>query len=389
MDNNFFEKIEDHTAIKLTILEIFFPIWVNKIFFNPFNKDNGELVLFDGFSGPGIYKNGEVGSPIICLNHSIKILDKYHVLKDTNGKKLKIILYFSEKDGISYKKLCDNILFHCDIIIKQEKFYKEYCNSNKDLKVKVYNENFNKNFISFSQEIGPKPCFLFIDPFGYKDIEFGKISDFISNKKADVILNMMYEELNRFITKEDSSLNISQRNFLGATTKEFKELQSELKLSDSKNRVLKIVSFYKNKWKEKELYVSEFIIRKGKKVKMILFYITKNYTGFDAFKEIKHKIVEDIEKRKRNFNLLLINPYEDREKDIENFLLKKLKFEDIVYDDLEIEIKKHDLYFLSEVKKVIKKLIEKKEIFALSGDKRNNKKFKGTIIKKEQMMKLF
>ena len=66
---NFFENPEDHSKVKLVVLEEFFPQWIYKVFYNNYNKNNERLIVFDGFAGPGEYDNGIKGSPLICLEN--------------------------------------------------------------------------------------------------------------------------------------------------------------------------------------------------------------------------------------------------------------------------------------------------------------------------------
>lgn len=56
-------EIESHTIAKHQILERYLKAW-----FPILNRYHGRVIYLDGFSGPGRYKNGEPGSPIIALN---------------------------------------------------------------------------------------------------------------------------------------------------------------------------------------------------------------------------------------------------------------------------------------------------------------------------------
>jgi len=54
--------IEPHTAVKHKILQNYLSAW-----FPILNRYHRRVIYLDGFSGPGIYKGGEPGSPIIAL----------------------------------------------------------------------------------------------------------------------------------------------------------------------------------------------------------------------------------------------------------------------------------------------------------------------------------
>nr|NIS17177.1 three-Cys-motif partner protein TcmP [candidate division Zixibacteria bacterium]NIT56535.1 three-Cys-motif partner protein TcmP [Fodinibius sp.]NIV11531.1 three-Cys-motif partner protein TcmP [Fodinibius sp.]NIY25118.1 three-Cys-motif partner protein TcmP [Fodinibius sp.] len=66
-------KADPHTFAKHEILKVYLQKWSTIL--SNYIKDRKQFLLFvDGFAGPGIYKGGEDGSPILAiktvLNHS-------------------------------------------------------------------------------------------------------------------------------------------------------------------------------------------------------------------------------------------------------------------------------------------------------------------------------
>lgn len=59
--------LEDHTLAKHRILRGYLEAWLPIM-----GSWCPRLVLVDGFAGPGIYKKGEPGSPIVMLNAYLK-----------------------------------------------------------------------------------------------------------------------------------------------------------------------------------------------------------------------------------------------------------------------------------------------------------------------------
>lgn len=55
-------RIEAHTNAKHRILRGYLDAWLPIM-----SANNGRLVYIDGFAGPGVYADGEPGSPIIAL----------------------------------------------------------------------------------------------------------------------------------------------------------------------------------------------------------------------------------------------------------------------------------------------------------------------------------
>lgn len=56
-------KMQPHTEMKHIILKKYLDAWL------PIMANTNKKILYiDGFAGPGEYKNGEIGSPIIAIN---------------------------------------------------------------------------------------------------------------------------------------------------------------------------------------------------------------------------------------------------------------------------------------------------------------------------------
>ncbi|HZX45459.1 MAG TPA: three-Cys-motif partner protein TcmP [Candidatus Nanoarchaeia archaeon] len=54
--------ITPHTQAKHIILQKYLGAWIPII-----SKYNGKVIYVDGFSGPGEYRDGELGSPLIAI----------------------------------------------------------------------------------------------------------------------------------------------------------------------------------------------------------------------------------------------------------------------------------------------------------------------------------
>lgn len=381
----FFEEIQGHSEVKLVALEKFVIPYIRKVFYDKYNKNNGRIILFDGFAGPGEYKAGDKGSPLRCLEAAIVAYLQYKEKKskDFNEKEMKLSLYFCEKDKDNYLLLCNKIEQRIGKASLVEEKYKVFEKFQKGIEVVVLNHNFStcfKRLISKRKKDWEKdPCFSFIDPFGYKDINLNEVIEFAKIEKTDIILNMIYEHLNRFLTVENNALNDTHKNFLGANDEEFRELQTKIKYLNGYERNEVITDFYKEKLVRQGLKVTKMKIKKDNKVKMILFYIGKNKEGLSLFKEIILEIETILEKKDRN--CLLIKKEDLLKQNIKIFLLENycgvVKYEKILE-----EIKNHEIYPESLFKKVLKELNKANELEIFDkNNKRTFKNLKATKIK--------
>lgn len=381
---DFFDKKQAHSKIKLELLKQYLLPAISKMGYSKFNTKS--LVrIFDGFAGAGEYEDGEIGSPVIILNEVYRVLGNRNA-KNIN-KDLKIKLHYCEKDKENFKKLNLSLKKRMTYVIGKEKSY-TYTNKNNGLEVFSYNYNFVncvKNMIQkrIEKKEEKVPFFAFIDPFGYKDTPMDLLVNLMNSGKTEIMFNMMYEEINRFITKEDIKLNETHKNFFGCDEIELKKLQSNISKKSSKERFLYITNFYKEKLKERNYYVNSLEIRKDNKIKMVLFLITKNRNGFILFKDVKHKIqsaIESEENSSEQQKLFIEKSLDEKEQElIRDYILKKYNKE-IKYEKIKEDIEEHEFFTENNLRKAINNLCSEDKIKKVKNGKEIKRTFKGTTI---------
>ena len=190
---------------------------------------------------------------------------------------------------------------------------------------------------------------------------------------------MIYEHFNRFLTVNNEELNKTHKKFLGATDEEFKILQKQISNIDSHERMEIITNFYMNKIKENNFYITKMEIKKGNKIKMILFYITKNLTGFNLFKEIKYNIETALEDSQQQMHLFEAKKT-SLSNELENFLKKNyspcFKFDKVLND-----IKNHDIFFERIYRQVIQNMRKNGKIETYINGKKDNRAIENTEIR--------
>jgi len=180
-------ELEPHTRAKHEILRRYLQAWQAILTRGGFQ----ELVYIDGFAGPGRYSGGEDGSPIIALKNALALTGQRHQLRH-------LIFLFVEKDveraGVLHQVV--DGLERPDWI-----------------RVKVAGgQTFEEAFSEFIRfyELRRKPLpptFAFIDPFGWKGAPLSIVQKIMSYPSCEVLLNFMYEEINRFIGHPDQEKN--------------------------------------------------------------------------------------------------------------------------------------------------------------------------------------
>ncbi|MGQ7280006.1 three-Cys-motif partner protein TcmP [Brevibacillus thermoruber] len=288
METQFFNELQKHSEAKLQILNQYVIPWMRKIVLGPYRK----CLVIDGFAGQGKYgENGADGSPLILLKSAIDFCNqsRKHGWKDPE-----IFLIFIEGLEENYEKLKANIKEVCGLEWDEEvETFFQSVPGYPSLNVSCLHDEFH-NVLSFILDEVKQliPSFCFIDPFGFSQTPFEVIERYMQNEKAEMLLNFIYEETNRFLKYENEKIqeHIS-RHFGVESLEELKTLIGETKGSKRKEI---IVDYYSRQLKEQAnvKYVLNFEIKKNGRTKLILFFGTKSLEGLKLMKEVMWKVDE-------------------------------------------------------------------------------------------------
>jgi len=243
--------IEPHTEAKHEILRKYLDAWLPII-----TRWNERILFIDGFAGPGEYIGGKCGSPLIAIKSAIE-----H--KTDINSEIKMLFIEADKKRCEYLKqkissmtIPANIETEC-ICAKFDEALGKILSYIDEKKVKL------------------APAFVFVDPFGFTGLPFSLIKRVMQNQKCEVMINFMYEEINRFIGDEKLWPGLIET----FGTDKWKSAIAE---KDSEKRLEILHNTYKEQL-EKEggiKYVRSFkMINKANKTDYFLFFGTNNITG--------------------------------------------------------------------------------------------------------------
>jgi three-Cys-motif partner protein len=170
--------LDPHTAAKHVILRKYLNAWLPKI-----TRYNGRVIICDGFAGPGIYSEGEKGSPIISLEALIN-----HSYRPSMKAEMKYI--FIESDANRCKSLQKAI---------------EAVDLPKSISLNILNQECEHAFAEILDYLDQKdsslaPTFAFIDPFGISGVPLEIIQRLMAHRGCEVFITFMLGPLHRFIT---------------------------------------------------------------------------------------------------------------------------------------------------------------------------------------------
>ncbi len=175
-------EIEPHTIAKHEILKRYLDAW-----FPILATYNQRIIYLDGFCGPGRYKGGEEGSPVIAIKKALNHVGRL------NGKNITFIFIDENKDRI------DHLQQELDSMTIPENF--------SVLPVVSQFENTVSQILSDlkSQNLNLAPTFAFLDPFGFKGLPYSLVKELLSNPKTEVFINIMAGFIQRFINHPDAT----------------------------------------------------------------------------------------------------------------------------------------------------------------------------------------
>ena len=259
-------EIEPRTKAKHEILKRYLQAWAPILTHGGFPQ----VLYIDGFAGPGRYSKGEDGSPIISLNVAIQ---------GSIPERTKVQFVFVEKDNDRAKNL-KGLVQSIDLPSNVEA---EVIGGRG--MVQAFNEVKRKYGNNFGRL---PPTFAFIDPFGWTGVPFSIVHEIMRSPSCEVLITLMYEEVNRFLGHPDQEKNFD--NFFG--TGDWKQ-GVQLKGACPRKNFLHDLYARQLRNVAKAKYVRSFEMRnKRNVVDYFLFHATNNYLGLKKMKEAMWKVDE-------------------------------------------------------------------------------------------------
>lgn len=177
--------IAPHTAAKHDLLRNYLGAW-----FAIFGQSSAhrKVNFIDGFAGPGVYKGGEDGSPIVAL----RALLEHTAVANFAGTQFNFL--FNEQDPKRLESLKAQV----------DKLRTEVGGFPPNVNIRFEGQNFH----DLGQEILGSmkssevlaPTFFFVDPFGYKDVPLELMQQLLQYRACEMLTYFDFNSVNRFAT---------------------------------------------------------------------------------------------------------------------------------------------------------------------------------------------
>lgn len=263
--------MDDHTRAKHAILRKYLDAWI------PIMTSYGRSVLvIDGFAGPGEYIGGEIGSPLIMIDALLE-----HAYQQVQQRPVRFL--FVEADLKRYEHLKQLV-----------DAYKEKHLFPPGMKYEFYNGRFDAAMTDLLGRLANRTLqtdgmFIFIDPFGYSHTPMRLIQQLMRHDKSEVLITLMSEEINRFVTADYSTKDQQYDELFG--TREWRQIAEGT--PDATERMHRQQNLYRHQLINTAgaKYVRSFRMRnKHNATDYFLFFGTKSLKGLSAMKRAMWKV---------------------------------------------------------------------------------------------------
>ena len=254
-------EIEPHTQVKHEILRRYLGAW-----FGILGQRIHGIMYLDGFCGPGRYKGGEDGSPIIALKEAMK--------QTTLLKSSEVVFFFIDENSDRIEHLKQEISLlsipsNFKLIVETGEF--------QCVLQQVFDQarRVNSNLV---------PTFAFIDPFGFKGLSFDLVKQLLKNPHTEVFVNVMIDSVNRFIEHPDPQ---TQQHIIDL----FGTRQALDVIRSGGDRMAALRRLYLAQLQKHALFVRYFEMRDERdRVLYYLFFATNHPLGHARMKEAFWKV---------------------------------------------------------------------------------------------------
>lgn len=248
-------EIDPHTKAKHEILRRYLRAW-----FPILNSWHDRIIYMDGFSGPGRYKSGEPGSPLVALDVA---------MNHRRAMSGEVVFWFIDERE---DRVCH---------LQQEL---QGLSVPAHFKVKAESGKFDEKLGWVLDRMEAKgsniaPTFAFIDPFGFSGIPFSLIERLLRQERSEAFITFMADAINRFLQHPKDKVVQHIVEAFGT--------DEAIRIAESSgNRIEKLRTLYQNQLQRAAKFVRYFEMRdRNDRTQYYLFFATNHELGHTKMKE--------------------------------------------------------------------------------------------------------
>ncbi len=167
--------LEPHTAAKHSILRRYLQGYYPKL-----SRWQRRIMVVDGFAGPGVYADGEDGSPVVALD----ALQRHSDFPNMANCRFLFLFVEERKDRVDVLRR---------ILSTRE--------THANVEVRVRHGTFGEHLVEVLTELRKNPgmpAFFMLDPFGVKGLSLDALRSLAGFRKTELLISFMYQSTSRF-----------------------------------------------------------------------------------------------------------------------------------------------------------------------------------------------
>jgi len=249
--------LEPHTVGKHKVLRSYLDAWLPIL-----GSWSGRIVFIDGFAGPGEYRDGEEGSPLVAMRS----------LRDHSAAiKAEVCFLFIESDPPRAAHLRQLVEAWRPTLPGKAA-------------LEVLEGRFDEAMTALLEGIKLAPSFVMVDPFGVSDTPMAVLRLILKNDRAEVYVSFMYEAINRFKAGPEFEEHLD--GLFGCDT-----WRKGIDIADAAKRKDFFYSLYKDQLRAAGArYVVHFELYAANRLIYAVFFATQSTKGCDRMKQAIWKI---------------------------------------------------------------------------------------------------
>jgi three-Cys-motif partner protein len=249
-----------HTIAKQRILGKYLAGWMPTLTVQGFH---GRVLVIDGFCGPGEYRRGEEGSPIIALRTYLGHQARHKM------EQCEFVFWFIDNDA-------DRLEYLEHVAVPKLGQLPE--NVTVRYNHAAFDEHMSEMLDSL-QERGTRlaPTFAFVDPFGFSDTPMSIIRRVLEHPRSEVLITVMLEYVNRFLKHPNSAIATRWDELFGDV--------GWRELVERPDRLNALGDFYAMQLRRSARYVTSFrMLDEGERPIYDLFFGSNHLDGLRKMK---------------------------------------------------------------------------------------------------------
>jgi three-Cys-motif partner protein len=213
----------EQSYLKHRVLKEYLLAWGHKLGSAAQKRGRVRLCYVDGFAGPWKAKDADLGDTSIVIG--LDALETAAATWRDHGYPIDADAYFVEKDPRAFASL------ECFLKTRPEGL----------VRTQAYDGEFGTRVDSIRQLLGRDAAFIFVDPTGWKGAAMRFIAPLLADSpQRDVLVNVMFDHINRFKDDPRQFLREQMREFFGLGDGEMPPALSEEELFVLYRRQLKM-----------------------------------------------------------------------------------------------------------------------------------------------------